>query len=101
MSKTQSWLFRDPVTGDRGSKPQTGLVLSAREEGEPAVTRGEGAREGAHSRVCLPALRVQGAGPQGATQRPGGPSWQCAHRCLRVEHTAGQPDGWEAGHTEK
>lgn len=75
MNKTQSWFFRDPVTGERGPKPQTGLVLSAREEGKPAVPLGKGAREGAHSRVCLPALRVQGAGPRGATQRSGGPGW--------------------------
>lgn len=44
MSKTQSWLFRDPGDWGPGSKLQTGLVLSAREEGEPAVPLGEGAR---------------------------------------------------------
>ena len=46
MGKTQSWFLRDPLAGDWGSKLQTGLVSSAREDGEPAVPLGEGAREG-------------------------------------------------------
>ena len=73
MGKTQSWFLRDPLAGDQGSKLQTGLVSSAREDGEPAVPLGEGAREGACGRACLPELREQGAGPREATQRPGGP----------------------------
>ena len=42
MGKTQSWFLRDPVAGDRGSKLQTGLVSSAREDREPAVPLGGG-----------------------------------------------------------
>lgn len=63
------------MTGDMWSKLQTGLLSSAHEDGEAAVPLGEGAREGARGRACLPALRVQGAGPREATQRPGGPGW--------------------------
>ena len=92
MGKTQSWFLRDPVAGDRGSKLQTGLVSSAREDGEPAVPLGEGAREGARGCASLPALRAQGAGPQEATQRPGG---------LLVMHLPASEGGAHSGDSQR